>query len=162
MRLDKYTKASIVKAIMQDVPPIDKAKRRVDLQAAIVKAMSPEARKLYNKTPSALRTHHVGDALCDSRSWSTRDITVGDVTEKQLEELHKPYKDEDDARAATKCKLQGIVEGCSTLKQLQTLLPEFKQYMPTEAAPTKNLPAVANMVADLSKLGWPKGKTSTN
>lgn len=162
MRLDKYTKQSIVKAIMNDVPEPDKAKRRVDIQAAVVKAMSPEARKLYNKTPSALRTHHVGDTLYDGHSWSERELVVGDVTEKQLEELLKPYKTEDEARVATKRKLQDIVEGCSTLKQLQTLLPEFKQYMPTEAAPTKNLPAVANMVADLSKLGWPKGKTSTN
>ena len=161
MRLDKYTKASIVKAIMNDVPEPDKAKRRADLQAAVVKAMSPEARKLYNKTPGALRTHHVGDTLYDGRSWAARDIIAGDVNSETIDKLLKPYKDEDDARAATKRKLQGIVEGCSTLKQLQTLLPEFKQYMPTEAAPTKNLPAVANMVADLSKLGWPKGKTST-
>ena len=162
MRLDKYTKTSIVRAIMNDVPEPDKAKRRIDLQAAIVKVMSPEVRKVFKASPGALRTHHVGDILYDGRSWGTRDITVGDVTEKQLDELLKPYKDEDDARAATKRKLTTIVEGCSTLKQLQTLLPEFKQYMPTEAAPTKNLPAVANMVADLSKLGWPKSKSSTN
>jgi hypothetical protein len=87
---------------------------------------------------------------------------VGDVTEKQLEEILKPYKEEDNAVYDARRKLCAIVEGCSTLKQLQTLLPEFVDYMPTEAAPTKNLPAVANMVSDLSKLGWPKGKTSTN
>lgn len=162
MRLDKYTKSSIIRAIMNDVPPIDKEKRRIDLQAAIVKVMSPEVRKVFKASPGALRTQHVGDTLYDGRSWGTRDITVGDVTEKQLDELLKPYKDEDAARDATKRKLTTIVEGCSTLKQLQTLLPEFKQYMPTEAAPTKNLPAVANMVADLSKLGWPKSKSSTN
>lgn len=161
MRLDKYAKQSIVRAIMNDVPEPDKAKRREVVQAAIVKAMSPEARKLYNKTPSALRTHHVGDVLYDGRSWGTRDIIAGDVNSETIDELLKPYKDEDDARAVTKRKLTAIVEGCSTLKQLQTLLPEFKQYMPTEAAPTKNLPAVANMVADLSKLGWPKGNTVT-
>ena len=156
MRLDKYTKSSIIRAIMDDVPAPDKAKRRADLQAAVVKVMSPEVRKVYNKTPSALRTHHVGDVIYDGYGWNTRDIIAGDVTDKVIEEIIKPYKAEDEARHATKRKLQGIVEGCSTLKQLQTLLPEFKQYMPTEAAPTKNLPAVANMVADLSKLGWPK------
>ena len=159
MRLDKYTKASIVKAIMNDVPQPDKVKRRADLQAAIVKAMSPECRKVYNKTPSALRTYHVGDTLYDSRSWSSRDVIAGDVAAETIDELLKPYKDEDTERHNAKCKLQGIVEGCSTLKQLQTLLPEFKQYMPTETAPAKNLPAVANMVADLSKLGWPKRLT---
>ena len=162
MRLDKYAKSSIIRAIMDDVPAPDKAKRRVDLQAAVVKVMSPEVRKVYNKTPGALRTYHVGDTIYDGYGWNTRDIIAGDVTDKAIEEILKPYKAEDAARCDTKRKLQGIVEGCSTLKQLQTLLPEFKQYMPTEAAPTKNLPAVANVVADLSKLGWPKGKTSTN
>jgi hypothetical protein len=156
MRLDKYTKSSIIRAIMDDVPAPDKVKRRADLQAAVAKVMSPEVRKVYNKTPGALRTHHVGDVIYDGYGWNTRDIIAGDVTDKVIEEILKPYKAEDEARYATKRKLQGIVEGCSTLKQLQTLLPEFKQYMPTEAAPTKNLPAVANMVADLSKLGWPK------
>jgi hypothetical protein len=143
---------------MDDVPAPDKTKRRADLQAAIVKAMSPEARKLYNKTPKALRTYYVGDTIYDGCGRGTRDIIAGDVEDKAVEALLKPYKTEDDERYATKRKLQGIVEGCSTLKQLQTLMPEFKQYMPTEAAPTKNLPTVANMVADLSKLGWPKGK----
>jgi hypothetical protein len=161
MRLDKYAKSSIIKAIMDDVPAPDKAKRRADLQAAVVKVMSPEVRKVFNKTPNALRTYHVGEVIYDGYGWNTRDIIAGDVTDKVIEEILKPYKAEDEARHATKRKLQGIVEGCSTLKQLQTLLPEFKQYMPTETAPTKNLPAVANVVADLSKLGWPK-KPGTN
>ena len=161
MRLDKYAKQSIVRAIMQDVPPIDKTARRLTVQAAIVKAMSPDVRKVFKSNPGALRTTYVGDVV-EIDDYSSRSITVGDVTDKQLEEILKPYKAEDSAVYDAKRKLQSIVEGCSTLKQLQTLLPEFKQYMPTEAAPTKNLPAVANMVSDLSKLGWPKSKTSTN
>lgn len=160
MRLDKYVKSSIVRAIMQDVPPVDKAARRLAVQAAIVKAMSPEVRKVFKSNPGALRTAYTGDVV-ELDDYNSRSITVGDVTDDQLEEILKPYKEEDRVRYDTKRKLQGIVEGCSTLKQLQTLLPEFKQYMPTEAAPTKNLPAVANVVADLSKLGWPKGNTAT-
>ena len=166
MRLDKYTKSSIVRAIMNDVPKVDKVKRRLAVQAAIVKAMSPDVRKVFKNTPGALATSYVGDVI-DTDSYSSRSITVGDVTEAKLEEILKPYKEEDNAIYDARRKLCAIVEGCSTLKQLQTLLPEFKQYMPTEAAPTeaaptKNLPAVANMVSDLSKLGWPKSKTSTN
>ena len=156
MKLNKFQKASIVKAIMNDVPKVDKVKRRLAVQAAIVKAMSPNVRKVFKSNPGALRTTYVGDVV-EIDDYSSRSITVGDVTDKQLEEILKPYKAEDSAVYDAKRKLQSIVEGCSTLKQLQTLLPEFKQYMPTEAAPTKNLPAVANMVADLSKLGWPKG-----
>jgi hypothetical protein len=160
MKLNKFQKASIVKAIMNDVPKVDKTARRLAVQAAIVKAMSPNVRKVFKECPGALATSYVGDVV-DTDSYSSRSITVGDVTEKQLEEILKPYKEEDNAVYDARRKLCAIVEGCSTLKQLQTLLPEFVDYMPTEAAPTKNLPAVANMVADLSKLGWPKGKTST-
>jgi hypothetical protein len=156
MRLDKHTKSSIVKAIMNDVPKVDKVKRRLAVQAAIVKAMSPDVRKVFKSNPGALMTNYVGDVI-DTDSYSSRSITVGDVTDKQLEEILKPYKEEDNAVYDAQRKLRAIVEGCSTLKQLQTLLPEFVDYMPTEAAPTKNLPAVANMVSDLSKLGWPKG-----
>ncbi len=159
MRLTIYAKSAIIRAIMDDVPAPDKVKRRTDLQDAVVKAMSPEARKLYNKTPKALRTYYVGDTIYDGHGWGTRDIIAGDVEDKVVDALVKPYKTEDHDICATKRKLQSIVEGCSTLKQVQTLLPEFKQYMPTEAEPTKNVPVVANMVADLSKLGWPKGKT---
>lgn len=157
MRLDKYAKQSIVSAIMADVPPVDKAKRRADLQAAVVKAMSPDVRKVFKTKPNALRTHHVGDTLYDGHGWHTRDIIAGDVDGKTIDELLKPYKDADIERHNAKCKLRSVVDGCNTLGQLKKLLPEFVSYFPTETAPAKNLPAVANMVADLSKLGWPKG-----
>ena len=160
MRLDKYTKSSIIRAIMNDVPMPDKEKRRAELQAAIVKAMSPEARKLYNKTPSALRTYHFGEIIYTG-NWSSRDLVIGDVNSETLTALAKPYEDEDEARRSAKDKIAGIVGGCNTLGQLKKLLPEFVSYFPTETAPAKNLPAVANVVADLTKLGWPKSNTST-
>ena len=162
MRIDKYTKQAIVRSIMQDVPPVDKDKRYIDLQAAIVKAMSPEVRKVFKSTPGALRTQYVGD-LC-SIGYGSRELVVGDVHKDTVEALAKPYRDEDKARHEAKCKLQSAIEACSTLKQLNDRLPEFKKYFPTEQPPTKNLPAIANVVADLSKLGWPKDakKTQTN
>ena len=157
MRLDKYARASIVKAIMADVPKPDKVKRREDLQAAIVKAMSPDVRKVFKATPGALKTYHFGDVLYDGYSWNTRDLVVGDVPQKKLDELVKPYEDEDDARRAAQCKLEGAIEGCTTRKALMTRLPEFEKYFPAETAPlSKSLPALANVMADLSKLGWPK------
>lgn len=159
MRLDKYTKQAIVRSIMNDVPSPDMTKRRADLQAAIAKAMSPDVRKVFKTKPKALRTHYFGDLIYDRTNWSTRDLVVGDVDDATLTALSQPYKDEDRARSEVHSKIAGIVEGCSTLKRLQTLLPEFKKYFPTEQQPTKNLPAVANVVADLTKLGWPKKET---
>lgn len=155
MKLTKYTRDAIITAVMSDVPKPDKAKRRLEIVKAVLKAMSPECRKVYLKTPEALRTYFTGDLTYD-HVYEHRYIPQGDVPEAKIKEIIKPYQDEDDARASARRQLRAAVEGCSTLKQLKTALPEFEKYMPTEQQPTKNLPALANVVADLSKLGWPK------
>jgi hypothetical protein len=156
MKLTKYQKQGIARAIINDIPPVDYNKRREELQAAVVKAMSAPVVKLYKVYPNALRKAHadnyvLGDAYNDN--W----VIAGDVTDKQVEALAKKYRDENDARYAAKRQLEAAINGCNTLKQLMTTLPEFEKYYPTEAQPTKNLPALANVVADLSRLGWPKG-----
>lgn len=159
-RITKWDKEAIVRAIMADVPKPDKVKRKAELQAAIVKAMSPEARKLYNKTPSALRTYHLGELIYDG-NWASRDVVRGDVDEVVIDELCKKYKAEDEAYNDARRALKGAIEACTTYKQLMTRLPEFEKYYPKPDAKTANLPALANVVADLSKLGWPKGATPT-
>ena len=162
MKIDKYVRQSIVRAIMNDVPKPDKTKRREDLQAAIVKAMSPEVRKVFKTTPDALKTHYFGALVYDEKHWNSRDLVVGDVTEAKLEELAKPYKDEDEAIHQAHNKLAGAIEGCTTRKALMTRLPEFEKYYPAEEAPmSKSVPALANVMADLSKLGWPKAAAKT-
>ena len=156
MKLNKYTKQAIVRAIMNDVPKPDKTKRHAAVQAAIVKAMSPECRKVYNKTPGALATQHVGDTTYDGCNWHTREVIKGDVSEAQIKAVLKPYEEEDEAHREARAQLASAVDGCNTLNALKKAFPEFEKYLPTEAQPTKNLPALANVVADLSKLGWPK------
>jgi hypothetical protein len=155
-RITKWDKQAIVKAIMADVPKIDKKKRKEKLQADIVKAMSPEARKLYKNCPEALRTQCIGELIYDG-TWSSRDIIVGDVKGAVIDEMKKPYEAEDKKHREVEYQLKGAIEACTTIKQLNDRLPEFKKYFPTVEKPTANLPALANVVADLSKLGWPKG-----
>jgi hypothetical protein len=154
MKLNKLTKQAIVRAIIQDLPPIDKEARALAVTDAIVKAMSPEVRKLYKTKPKALRTQSVAYTNA-YRLWGN-DIVVGDVTDEQIKAIITPYKQQEEERDAMHRKLTAAFEGISTLKQALTMFPEFKKYMPTEAEPTKNLPALANVMADLSKLGWPK------
>jgi Nucleotide modification associated domain 5 len=156
MRLNKWDKQSIVKAIMADVPKPNKDKRRKDLQDAVVKLMSPECRKVFKSTPTALATYHVGD-LISSWGYESRKIVCGDVSEKQIKTLIQKYWDEEKVIDDAQRNLASAVEACTSLKQLNDRLPEFKKYFPTEEKPVANLPAIANVVADLSKLGWPKG-----
>ena len=161
MNLNQYTKQAIVKSIMADVPKPDKTKRHATVQAAIVKAMSPECRKVYNKTPKALVRHFVGNTTYDDINYHTQEVIKGDVPTSTIDAILKPYIDEDEAYYKARVQLKAAVEGCRTLGALKKAFPEFEKYLPTEAQPTKNLPALANVVADLSKLGWPKGAVST-
>jgi len=159
MKLNKYDKQAIVKAIMADVPKPDKVKRRAEIQAAIVKAMSPTVRKVFKESPQALREYHVHGDLTYDGDWKSRTVVVGDVTNDVLEAILKPYMDKDEAIYAAHIKLRNAVDSCTTRKALMDRLPEFEKYFPAEGAPiSKNLPALANVVADLSKLGWPKKK----
>jgi len=154
MNLTKIHKQAIVRAVMQDLPPIDAVARANAVKEAIVKAMSPEVRKLFKTHPAALRTTSVAYTN-PFRRWGN-DVTVGDVTDAQIKEIIKPYEKQEEERAQAERRLFHAFEGINTLKQALTTFPEFKKYYPTEAEPTKNLPALANVMADLSKLGWPK------
>lgn len=150
MRLNTYQKESIVRAVMADVPVLDDSIIKDEAQAAIVKAMSPAVRKVYRENPGALRTENVSD-IFDRRNYT---LIVGDADTKAV---LKPWRDAIERRMAARRSLKSVVNGCTTLKQLKTALPEFVKYMPTEEKPTANLPALANLSADFIRLGWPKG-----
>ena len=156
MRITKWDKQAIVKAIMADVPKIDKDKRRKEMQEAVVKLMTPECRKVYKSMPDALRTYHAGNLLYNGLNYGSREIVRGDVSDKEIKNLEAKYQAEDKKIHEAECSLKGAIEACSTLKQLNERLPEFKKYFPTEEKPVANLPALANVVSDLTKLGWPK------
>lgn len=156
-RLTKWDKESIARAIINDVPKIDKEKRRADIQAALVKAMSPECRKIYNRTPNALRTVNLGDLIYTGCSWNSREVVAGDVPKANVDAIIEPYQKEDSKRAEVGRNLKAAIMACSSVKQLNERLPEFKKYYPTMDKPVTTLPALANVVADLTKLGWPDG-----
>jgi hypothetical protein len=155
MKLSKYTKESIVRAILADLPKADGNKFRGEIQAGIVKLMSAECQIIYKRTPSALRTRYIGDLVRSDKVYSG-DIILGDASEKELDVFLRSYKEAKDVNDKARAQLSRAIMGYTTLNALKKAFPEFEKYLPTEDAPTKNLPALANVVADLSKLGWPK------
>lgn len=154
MNLTKLHKQAIVRAIIQDLPPLNRAKWAEEIRAAIIKAMSPAVRKLHSVNPGALRTASVPFSS-EHRYWGA-EMPVGDVTKDQIKAIVEPYEKQVTERRDMEKKLEHAFEGIRTVKQAMTTFPEFAKYYPSEAQPTKNLPALANVVADLSKLGWPK------
>jgi hypothetical protein len=56
-------------------------------------------------------------------------------------------------------KLESVAKSCTTRKQLAELLPEFEKYLPDNApAASRAVPAIANLVTEFTKAGWPKAK----
>jgi hypothetical protein len=157
MKLTKYQKEAIVRAIMNDTPRKDEKTAKEEIQAALVKAMSPECRKLYKKTPKALRDARVSGY--DYGFDYSFDVIKGDA---DIEPILAPYRAARDARNKARDQLYSAVMAHSTTKALLKALPEFEKYYPTEAQPAKNLPALANVMADLTKLGWPKDTKKEN
>jgi len=156
MRLTQLHKDSIMRCVANDIPALDEIKVRQDIATAIEKAMSPAVRRLYKTNPTALRTVDISwyDIGCN-RSYSA--LVVGDVSKDALTEILKPYKDARSKQRDVLLQLKYALKGVTTLASAKKLLPEFISYFPTDEEPTKNLPAVTNIMADLSKMGWPKG-----
>ncbi len=82
---------------------------------------------------------------------------MGDVPKANVDAILEPYQKEDSKRAEVGRNLKAAIMACSSVKQLNERLPEFKNYYPSAEKPVTTLPALANVVADLTKLGWPDG-----
>lgn len=77
----------------------------------------------------------------------------------KLIELSQKAREQNDIRTSLTSKLKSVAYACTTRKALADALPEFEKYLPADqAAACRTLPAVANVVADFTKAGWPKGK----
>lgn len=152
MRLQNFQRDAIVLAIFQDVP-VAKAQDIHDaVQKALVEAMSPACQRAYRDCPKALKENYSYD-LTNDRHRHT--FTVGDADFLKVTE---PWAEAKRKYEGVKSQLRKALDSCNTLKQLHERFPEFAAYFPTEAAPTKNLPALANLVTDIVNLGW-KGVT---
>lgn len=155
MKLTSYHKQAIFMSVRNDIPKPDVEKTFADMQAALVVAMSPAVRKLYKTHPGALATHFV-------ESWrygfaTGKPLVAGDAPATSV---LQPWEDAAKERQATLLKVENAIKGCRTRAQVLKMFPEFEKYLPSEAftpaSASAQLPALANVIADLTKLGWPK------
>lgn len=162
MKLTDSIRCAFIRAVMADVPTVDYAEmQRKLIQDDAVSQLPPKVRKIYDD--KELRPY-----LNFFNSWSYNIQVVGISREDfrpsgdvkiEYDRLQALRKDQDKKNYELERKLRGVVNSCTTLKQLQERLPEFEKYMPKDekAAATINLPALANLVTDFVQAGWPKG-----
>ena len=149
MKLTKYHKEAIVSSILNDLPSPDEKQLQADIQAAFVAAMSAEAQALYATSHNALAAQHFYGH--DTGLKYGEAFIVGDANVK---EALKPFSSAQEARDGIRRNLKAAIGGMNTRKQFINAFPEFSHYAPPEPGPTANLPALANIVADLVKAGW--------
>lgn len=167
MKLTKYHRDAFIRAVLDDIPKInyEEEARKLVYEDSIAQ-MPPELQKLArdNTKNQWLRMDTFWRHAFRS-SFSVFEPRGGNykpsaACQAKLEELEKANNEQIKRLDDVESKISASISACSTLKVAKERLPEFEKYLPDEpnGGSSDNLPAIANLVADLSKLGWPKDK----
>ena len=155
MKLTKLNRQAFINAALDDVPTIDYTTAIIDSATKFAVSLLPEiAQTVFAKHPELIATDNSyirGRYIC----LPGRNIKFTDAQKVHLAELETKSKAQDNALSELRTKLSGVVGSVNTVKALKVLLPEYAKYMPDETHVTVNLPAIANVVADFVKAGWP-------
>lgn len=163
MRLTNTIREAFVRAVMNDVPQIDYEEQIVKVMQDDLAAQMPrKVRAVYDdlelrgwlNTPHMYVGHGVGYRYLYGAEGAITEQAV-----KEISRLGELLEAQEESREALTAKLTGVANSVTTRKTLVEALPEFEKYLPEEVISTKNLPAIANVVSDLVKAGWPKGQT---
>lgn len=158
MRLTETLRAAFVRAVMADVPRVDYETMTADEARRMSIANMPkwlqDACTKHKELLGYLRTTSDGASgasffLAGPRTDENKATLVRLVEQKSQQRA---------ARYELEKKLEKVVRGCNTTKQLADALPEFAKYLPKENAVDRSVPTVANVVADFMQAGWPGEK----
>lgn len=179
MRLNNSQRDAFVRAVMQDVPTVDyKEQLRTAIQDYLYNIAPAEVKVLYDNeklrkylTLGSVSVYREDVGFTDmylvpygvdGNRWGRPDFRI-DLSKAEenpalgvIKSLVISKTEQRIAHANLENKLRQTIYSVTTLKQALELMPEFAKYLPEEVVATKQLPAVANLVADLNKAGWPK------
>ena len=186
MKLTKKHREDFVDAVMADVPKESYSTQIEDVIRKLWRAIL-KREKLENVDANRLNKEsvHVRYYIHDTTKEAVAKIPEGErkwdytynsicalrlhgLTEEDAEkllnsaevvELVNKAVEQHNQRATLRQKITAVIASCSTLKQAKEALPEFEKYLPAEPGKMdRSLPVVGNLVAELTKAGWPKKK----
>lgn len=191
MKLSKKHREDFVEAVMSDVPSTNYPTQVEDRARLLYKQIAEKAgvsnipRERLEMRGCNIYLYKHGQTHKFARDgreagWTWKDnngycffrIGLHGLTQKEVEDsiekdpeiqkLVDLFIEEKNKHADLRQKVTAIIAACSTLKQAKEALPEFEKYLPAEPEKLdRSLPVVGNLVADLSKAGWPAKKTAT-
>ena len=165
MKLTKYDREAFVRAALNDIPTADYGAQAQAIMARYERALlHPEVIAAIDNphVQAFIRPRHelwLPSTIQNPRTYDTYILAnLPEAVRAELDACVEAHRAARNAREAVRGKLQAAIAACTTLKQAQTRLPEFSKYLPADRDTTgaSNLPVVANLVADLAALGWPK------
>lgn len=170
MRLNRNLRSAFVRAVMDDVPHIDYDEmiHKLFLDWHVGR-LPPAVRRVWDNKATrdyiCLQNVYVQvPELDDYVSGGYVPCLAGqddDLPDKwvmdQVVRFHKADAEQTATNNSLQQKLSTSVESCYTTQQLRKLLPEFDKYIPKDESVTQGVPALANLVTDFVKAGWPKG-----
>lgn len=171
IRLDRYAKQAIVTAIMNDVPQVNYAEQQNALLTEwAVSMMPPKVRAVW--ADKDLRHYIILGRFSENPIGANGEkeyVIAGYIPmptdqhktlpaelSHKLVELKRLSNEQAERRHELREKVQGLINGCSSIKQVRDMCPEFEKYLPKGEGSTPNLPSVTNVVTELMKEGWPK------
>lgn len=169
MRLTESMRSAFVRAAMQDVPSNHKTYEAEAHKLLIQDSIDQLPKQLV----SVAGDKNLSVYLNKRNHWfykspfssvyvftdSHGDFRPSATAQKKLDALTEKAQAESTKLQELREKLEATAKSCNTRKQLAELLPEFEKYLPADAPSAgRSVPAIANLVADFTKAGWPKGK----
>ena len=169
MKLNNYDRDSFVRAVMNDVPQIDYcAKAEALVKAAHEKWLPAAVKPLYEDKELRhrfLKTNYINFSqhLSSITLYAADGFEIGSVKglREKISELAAKASEQSAKRRSLHSQVKSAIYGCNTLKQATDLMPEFAKYLPQDrdGKVTRNVPAIGNLVTDLTAAGWPKKET---
>lgn len=175
MKLTKTHREEIVAAVMRNTPMRHKLTIGERIQAVVDKAIvergprgirhlwkDKEFGQYLNRTSrnaGYLRTEHnrfYEHKLPQVSMLSGLDLDGEAQTE--IQQIADEYLEEMSQREDAESKLHAALAGIRTRKQFVEQFPELEKYAPDEMTADRTVPAIANVMATLSKLGFPADK----
>jgi uncharacterized protein (DUF2267 family) len=161
MRLTTTLRHAFVNAALADVPQVDYQEQVIKLVIADTAAqLPPKVRDLWNdpKLQDYVKQHsrYIGDCYI-AVPGIVNAYQLSPHTADQVAKLAAARQAQEATLQALRVKLTGVANACTTRKALLEALPEFEKYLPASPEATcKTLPAIANVLTDFVKAGWPK------
>lgn len=166
MRLTNYQRDAFITNVMNDVPSIDYDEQiRTTVVEHFVSLLPPKVRAVWDdkKARGYLTTaHSYAGRVGATVPYYCRHTESADDERARAAAAHlcEARKAQLETRTALRSSLHGVAYSVTTRKALAEKLPEFEKYLPPEAETSTNLPALANVLTDFIKAGWPKEKVA--